>query len=246
MNSIHMKGLDTFASGNDIALTSRSRYMVNPKSESREEIVSIIHRALAEVMVLRQVNLPLEIDKDAKYTTNEYVQRIAKGARFQVTHENQVSLLLEDEALQDAILDCINPKEAASEGSVSQEENSLENDQREEKPGSLSIVAAEESIGPTAERGEIDVSTPEEAEAVKYEALPEEHHLSQITEDPSLYTPVDDSWRGVALTHPGFKFAVCFELSHATFPEIDNMIGAQACHATEWQAHSRSRYPKHT
>ena len=210
MNNIHTRGLATSASMNNLSLTSRFSYMVLSRSESRDEIVSIIHRALVEVMTLKEANLPLEICRDAKYTTNEYIQRIAKGAKFHITDDNQISLLLEDEGLQEAVLKCIQPEEASPEETLLQGKDSFENGRLEQRSGNenLPTLHAEERTRTATERIEMDAISPDEAEAMDNEASPEKENLSQTIDNSALHAPVDDSWRRVALTDPDFKFTV--------------------------------------
>lgn len=184
--------------------------MVNPRPESREEIVSIVHRALVEVMTLKQANLPLEIDRFAIEPPNEYMQGIAEGAKFKVLGFNQVSLVIEQQELQQAIFEYIQPKQTMDEEEETQEQEPPIEEILNEESGksTLQTTNHDGNFATTA-------TSPEQAEIPKL--VPEAEIVSEPPEDPPVYLPADDSWRQVSLADPDFKFAVGFTLPHTKF-----------------------------
>ena len=186
--------------------------MNNSRIEAREELISVIHRALVEVMTLKQANLPLKFFKEAFHPTNEYKHRIAKGARFEMDTGGQTSVVLEHEDLQQMILDHIQLQEPKLEESEQQEEDHSDEESWEELPEELpddQTVEArdlEENSGSAIEPQETEAINNESTEML--ESLSEEEDISETEYDESAYKPADDSWLRMSFADVDFKFAV--------------------------------------
>lgn len=191
--------------------------MEKVQAGSRNEIVSVIHRALVEVMTLKKANLALLMRRNPYEATEDYDptkdykmyrHRVAQGATFGVSDNGEMTVRLETEDLERTILDCIEPRASSAVEEAAEDYETLDQDQ---------IVEDEEGEGREemdatdfAEREELDLSTLEEAEIL--EAAPEEEQqLPTIEEQPSVYTPVDDSWVRLSLADPELKFAVGYK-----------------------------------
>ena len=80
-------------------------------TESRRRIFLAVHRALVETYALKEAGLPLVMDYYSKKATEDYVQRVAKGARFEQDANGLVILELESEELRASILECVTPRD---------------------------------------------------------------------------------------------------------------------------------------
>lgn len=190
-------------------MTLNARYMANQISESREEIISIIHRAIVEIMTLKEANLPLEIDKEANNPSDEYLNLVAKSSRFETINGDQTSLVLEPEGLREAVLEYIQPRGPIIDDSTAQEEDGSDTELWQEEPEGESLQTTDtgEGFQSATLPARLETTNPEQAGS----SLEEEDHL-QTTKDPSAHVPADDSWRQVSLADPDFKFAVLSDL----------------------------------
>ena len=174
--------------------------MANSGVDTQEEIASTIHRALVEVMTLRQANLTLQIGRNANSPTSTHKRRIAKDARFKIGSSDQFSLILEHEGLQQDILGYIHPKEQNIKESERQKQEDPDFSTFSEESEEATVQATESDLSSVEE--EIDTTSSKKAEI--YDTWPEENAI----DDRSSCAPVDDSWLEVSLADPEFKFAV--------------------------------------
>ncbi|KAL6718551.1 hypothetical protein ACLMJK_004643 [Lecanora helva] len=184
-------------------------FMAGQRVETREEMVSIVHRALVEIMTLKEANLPLEIAKEANNPSEEYKRIIAEQAKFNQSGETQLEVVFGRDDLREAILEYIHPPEPIPEENASQE-LIMEDDQPQEdlKQEDLQTASASNGDESTSEQGETSAANVQDVEAmVSEETTPEEHSIEETT-DSEIYAPSDDSWRQVQLTDPAFKFAL--------------------------------------
>jgi len=188
-------------------LTLCYRYMANPRAETREDLLSTIHRALVEVTTLQLAGLPLEIARNATSPTNVDRHRIAKGARFEATTNGRTFLVLEHEELRQAILDYLQPKKIPIQEDAVEEEDQLDTTPLEEAPEEEWMQATR--VDDTMETEGLD-TTSHEVE-VSEDAL-EEQFQDEVLDDPSAYSPVDESWSQTSLADPELKFAVGSDL----------------------------------
>lgn len=186
-------------------------------------IISIIHRALVEVMTLRKANLPLVVrrnpyestDYDSTEAYENYKYRIAQGATFVESDHGEMTLRFEDDDLELTILECVVPRASTAVTKVSQigtspDEDYVEEEQEEEveEVDALSIPEQQELELETAEEAEIvEDSRGEEAET--FEDLNEDEPQGETLDvRPDVYVPADGSWRSLSLKVGDFKFAV--------------------------------------
>lgn len=198
--------------------------MENDRAQDRDVIISIIHRALVEVMTLRKAKLPLVVRRNPYESTHDnnsavdyehYKYRIAQGATFEQSDDGEMSLKLVDDDLELTILDCIVPKEPTSMAKVAQIEASPDQDYVDEEQEE----EIEEVEAPSVtEQAELESATEEEADTFKdsteeevetIEALPEDEPQGEtLNVHPGTYVPADGSWRSLSLADAEFKFAV--------------------------------------
>lgn len=187
--------------------------MENNRAQDRDVIISIIHRALVEVMTLRKAKLPLVVRRNPYESTHDnnsavdyehYKYRIAQGATFEQSDDGEMSLKLVDDDLELTILDCIVPKEPTSMAKVAQIEASPDQDYVDEEQEE----EIEEVEAPSVtEQAELESATEEEVETI--EALPEDEPQGEtLNVHPGTYVPADGSWRSLSLADAEFKFAV--------------------------------------
>lgn len=196
---------------------------MGPKLESREKIITAVHRALVEVFALKQADLPLVLDYDAGDVfldnVDAFLLRLAKEARFEIDATGEGRLVLEDEELQDFIVGSITSREEAEEEDEDSEGNMQCGEEREEdreliegeNPGRLTKKEAEDA-------GHLDTSSPAiKPQVVKIESPAELETSDQPVTDeipnPSsilnhFLLPVDNNWRNVSLKDQEVKFAV--------------------------------------
>ena len=215
---------------------------MGPKLESREKIITAVHRALVEVFALKQADLPLVLDYNAGDVflddVDDFLLRLAKEARFEIDATGEGRLVLEDEELQGFIVGSITPREEAEEEDEDSEGNMQCEEEREEdreliegeNPGRLTKKEAEDA-------GHLDASSPAiKPQVVKIESPAELETSDQPVTDeipnPSsirnhfLLLPVDNNWRNVSLKDQEVKFAVSYgehpDLRPLTFPRCSS------------------------
>ena len=187
-------------------------------------------------MTLREANLPLQWNRQAWNPTNEYMQRITKGARFEETNDNRMTLVLENEELRQDILDYLKgpmqqedpqllngalPQELLTNKGLLQQGDNFQPDESSQEgfldgrnsqfsdvdPKSASATEHGTSIATNPEKVEV-TETP-----LERDHLPDKSEVSEPLskeEDPLPYEPADGSWRRISLADPEFKFAVSF------------------------------------
>ena len=176
--------------------------------EARREMISVIHRALVEVMTLKQANLPLQFDRKAYQPTNEYKHHVAKGARFETDTSGHTYMALEPEKLQQIVLDYIQFRETTVEDKEELKEDQLDVDVGEELLENRTVQAA------SFEKSSKSAIQPQEADTINTDSanvsgsLPEEEILIETKYDESTYEPADDNWLRVSLADDDIKFAV--------------------------------------
>lgn len=191
-------------------------------------IISIIHRALVEVMTLRKAKLPLVVRRNPYESTHDYNSavdyehykyRIAQGATFEKSDDEEMTLKLADDDLELTILDCIVPKEPSSMAKVAETEASPDQDYiDEEQEEQEEEIEEEVDASSIAEQAELESATKEEANTFEDSTEEEVETIEALTEDepqgetlnvhPRTYVPADGSWRSLSLADAEFKFAV--------------------------------------
>jgi len=190
--------------------------MENIRIQDRGVIVSIIHRALVEVMTLKKANLPLILRRFSHESTHgydptedyeDYKYRIAQGARFVQSEDGGMSLMLEDDELERTILDCIIPKESTAVEGAADIQTAPERDCLEEEQEGEGKEEEDMDAASTAEQEQLALANPEEAETFEL-STEDEPQGEALGLHPRAYPPVDGSWRSLSLANPDFKFAV--------------------------------------
>lgn len=195
-------------------------------------LVSIIHRALVEVMTLREANLPLRMRRDPFDPTNYgsaeeyemYKYRVAQGATFSKSDDGEFVLVFKNQELEQTILDCIMPQSVFFTKSGIEEDESLEaqhpdHDQEQELAEDItqyhdqdhkqnlkedpSVANAGEQVADLHDLEDVELTDP---------MAEEEAELEASGSQPRAYVPVDGTWRNLSLSDSEFKFAVRTEL----------------------------------
>ena len=213
-------------------LMVKHRFMVNPRLENRDAIISTIHRALVEIMTLKEAGMPLEINRRVIRPTSNCMQAVAETAKFTTSENGQASLDI-DQDLRQAVQEYtqattpVVTEEVLQEGNQSGEHlMTQENLQEEFEEADVEWRDTANFEEPKAEKVEPREAEYEEVESDQAESQdPEsndveyqETQLSQIAsnedpiveapEEPSFFIPTDNSWRQVSLADRSFKFAV--------------------------------------
>ena len=203
-----------------------------PKLEGGEVIIAAVHRALVEVFTLKQAGLPLVLDYHAGDSylddADDYLQRLAKEARFEVDATGEGRLLLEHETLEQAILNSITPKEVQKE-----DEDELE----AEDAGQL------DTYPPEVERQKFEIESPTEPENHEDAFTDKDGNPTNSQDFVQSLLPVDQNWRNVSLQDSGIKFAVCY--GRYLFCRPLTIPGPQASHAVDRHTHPRPSHCKY-
>lgn len=176
----------------------RGRFMRN-RMEDRFEIISAVHRALVEVFALKQAGLPLKIHSEAGVPEDEYVYRVAKGAKFEPNADGDMVLVFEDDELQQFILDNIRPRETPV-GPETVEEEDLAEEELANRDGETGLDHESSTLGIAQTDDVIQASESNKSSTV-------ENPWDQ-NDDPAVFMPMDNSWREVSLDNSYTKFSV--------------------------------------
>lgn len=213
--------------------------MANTAPETREEMISIVHRALVEVMTLKQANLPLVIGRHPVEPMDDYIHLINKGVRYETAADGQIQILYENEELQQMILDHVLPRPPTIEVEAiggeelleDYEENGVEQAE-EQRLGASALEGAHESEPPAEEAFIHDAAENSE----------EEPQSETIDTETRATMPVDDGWRSVPLSDADFKFAVGARPPlRNQQPFTNNVLGIQTRYAIVRNAYPRPR-----
>ena len=214
---------------------------MDPKLESREKIITAVHRALVEVFALKQADFPIVMDYDAGDgfldDVDDFLLRLAKEARFEIDATGEGRLVLEDEELQGFIVGSITPREKAEEEDEDSEGSIQYVEEREEDRDLIEGENSERSTQKEVEdAGRLDTSSPAiEPQVVEIESPAElktsDRPVTDEVPNPSsipdhLLLPVDSNWRNVSLKDQEVKFAVRYgehpDLRPLTFPRCSS------------------------
>ncbi len=192
-----------------------SRYMENTRAQDRDMIVSIIHRALVEVMTLKKANLPLLVRRDAYEYSDDYDSaeeyerykyRIAQGATFGQSDDGEMTIKLEDEELERTILERVVPIEAAPVEDIRLIEDTPEKEyvdeeqveeEEEEKNASSTVEQEEEkNASSTVEQEDLEevknASSTVEQEDQELETVDEAETLGDLIEEEPQDEPPNE------------------------------------------------------
>jgi hypothetical protein len=175
--------------------------------EDTEEMTAALHRAMVEVLAVKQAGLPLEMVSKRvpglDFTHNVQIVPSANGAQLRFTKDSSLEQVLQSLS---ASVDETAEKEAPTES-----EEDVAADRSEVDPLHPEENKTEEKQTPvdeTAEKGE-PTESEEDVAADRSEADPLKHSESVMTYE-ELIASWDPSWLQVSVQDPEILFAVSF------------------------------------
>lgn len=172
--------------------------MVPQRVEGRSDTILAVHRALVETYALKEAGLPLVMDYKSKDPTEDYSERVAKGAKFEQDATGQMILVLESEELRKSILDCVTPQDRSM--------NDTKTEDAEVEEGE--ITDEEMGLGEAEKRSSQIVKEDDEIDDSNSPVLDEESSDTPRSKDFATFMPASDTWRDVSLDDAAIKFAV--------------------------------------
>lgn len=142
-----------------------------------------------------------------KDPTEDYAERVARGAKFGQDANGQTVLKLQSEELRASILECVTPQERSSDGGAMEDPDigreeieemditgeEIESSEAEERPSQ--IVEGDEDMDLEFEGSDLPIPNEESFDPAR-------------SSDHATFRPAGNTWRYVSLEDAAIKFAV--------------------------------------
>ena len=175
------------------------------RTESRNDTILAVHRALVEIYALKEAGLPLDMNSsyDSIEPTDEYCESVAGGAKFEQDANGRMALVLESEDLRQSILTYVTTQDRSSDDIAREEDTEIgeevfteeQMDTREIEDGSSQVVTEDDGSNLELEGSELPIPDEESLDPARSSNLP-------------AFTPPSDTWCNVSLEDAAIKFAV--------------------------------------